>query len=237
MNSPVLKKLRALHPMLSRLRPRVFVATLMLLFLEPLGGCGLRQKGAERDRQFFTSGSRDADQRAGQRMAQSEQLTGPEGARRTEVNSAGGPTVRVEGKLALFDRLGGSEGLEAIVNDFVPRALQDPRVNWSRKGTRKRIRLWRTADESAQWLPSAENVTQLKERIIQFLALVTGGPVHYEGKALKATHDGMRITNPEFDAVIGDMKASLDKLRIPNKEQKELLAVIESTRPQIVTVR
>jgi len=47
----------------------------------------------------------------------------------------------------------------------------------------------------------------------------------------------MRIANAEFDAVVGDLKASLDKLQIPNKEQKELLAIIESTRPQIVTQR
>ena len=43
--------------------------------------------------------------------------------------------------------------------------------------------------------------------------------------------------HPEFDAVIGDLKASLDKLRIPDKEQKELLAIVESTRPLIVTER
>jgi hypothetical protein len=29
----------------------------------------------------------------------------------------------------------------------------------------------------------------------------------------------------------------LDKLRIPNTEQKELLAIIESTRPEIATER
>ena len=32
-------------------------------------------------------------------------------------------------------------------------------------------------------------------------------------------------------------KASLDKLQIPNTEQKEWLAIVESTRPEIVTVR
>jgi truncated hemoglobin YjbI len=47
----------------------------------------------------------------------------------------------------------------------------------------------------------------------------------------------MRITNPEFDAVIGDLKATLDKLKIPSREQKELLAIVESTRLQIVTER
>jgi len=41
---------------------------------------------------------------------------------------------------------------------------------------------------------------------------------------------GRAYTNgalPEFDAVMGDFKASLDKLAIPNREQKELLAIIE----------
>ena len=47
----------------------------------------------------------------------------------------------------------------------------------------------------------------------------------------------MHISNPEFDAAVGDLKASLDVLKIPNKEQKELLAIVESTRPQIVTKR
>ena len=71
----------------------------------------------------------------------------------------------------------------------------------------------------------------------QFLSLATGGPAQYDGKDMKSTHAGMGIGNPEFDAVIGDLKASLDKLQIATQEQKELLAIIESTRPQIVTQR
>jgi hemoglobin len=80
-------------------------------------------------------------------------------------------------------------------------------------------------------------VTLLRQHMVQFLALATGGPAHYEGKEIKSAHAGMHISNPEFDAVLGDLKASLDKLRIPNTEQKELLAIVESTRPLIVTER
>jgi hypothetical protein len=46
-----------------------------------------------------------------------------------------------------------------------------------------------------------------------------------------------QISNPEFDAAAGDLKASLDTLKVPNKGQKDLLAIVESTRPQIVTKR
>ena len=48
---------------------------------------------------------------------------------------------------------------------------------------------------------------------------------------------GMSITNAEFDASIGDMKASLDAFNVPVAEQKELLAVLESTRLQVVEER
>ena len=47
---------------------------------------------------------------------------------------------------------------------------------------------------------------------------------------MKSVHADMHITNADF-------KASLDKLQVPNTEQKGLPAIIESTRPQIVTVR
>jgi hemoglobin len=73
--------------------------------------------------------------------------------------------------------------------------------------------------------------------MVQFLSLATGGPAQYDGKEIKPAHAGMRIGNPEFDAAVGDLKASLDRLKTPNKEQKELLAILESTRPQIVEER
>ena len=56
-----------------------------------------------------------------------------------------------------------------------------------------------------------------------------------------AHHDGGRTIAPpsaaEFDAAVGDLKATMDKLGVANPEQKELLAIIESTRPQITEKR
>jgi len=54
---------------------------------------------------------------------------------------------------------------------------------------------------------------------------------------MKDAHKGMKITNAEFDAAVGDLKATLDKMQLPNDDQKELLAIIESTRPQVVEQR
>jgi hemoglobin len=233
-------------------------------------GCGGAKIGQKKD-DFFTSGSREADQRASQRMAKAEQLAGSgEGSGEKGVKKAvaakppshapngdaavrergGAPertveasgetktnkAAQVEGKLALFDRLGGEKGLNAIVDDFLPRVLQDPRVNWPRNGV-KRGGFSFKRGESVSWKATESNMAALKKHFVQFLSLATGGPAHYEGKEIKPTHAAMHIANPEFDAALGDLKASLDKLQIPNKEQKELLSIIESTRPQIVTQR
>ncbi len=216
--------------------------------MSALLGCGTGKSAAKKE-EFFTSGSREADQRATQTMAKNEQLAGSgegageKGRKKVRVAEAsanvpgGGATtgIQVEGKLTLFDRLGGEEGISKIVDDFVPRAINDPRVNWQRKGIKGGGIFNRKQSTPGNDTPP--NVDSLKKHIVQFFALATGGPTLYEGKEIKSAHAGMKITNAEFDAVIGDLKASLDRLQIPNKEQKECLAIAESTRPQIVTER
>jgi hemoglobin len=204
------------------------------------GGC--RSKPQAQNKDFFTSGSREADQRASQRMAKSEQLegsgegSGEKGVKKAKKAAGGtGEGTLAEKKLSLFDRLGGEKGLTALVDDFTPRLLEDPRVNWTRAGVSTHSFLKRT--KSQTWQATPDNVAALKKHLVQFLALATGGPVQYEGKEMKAAHANMQISNPEFEAAVGDIKASLDKLQVPNKEQKEFLAIIESTRPLIVTER
>ena len=225
---------------------------LILVGLTAVTGCSTPQS-AENKSDFFTSGSREADQRAGQRMARDEQLSGSgEGAGEKGVKkavalkpsadalaaNATNKAAQGVGKLALFDRLGGEPGITAVVEDFTPRVLQDPRVNWERKGVKGTgFSAFRKTSEAGVWSATEENQAALKKHLVQFITLATGGPAQYDGKDIKTSHAAMRIGNPEFDAVLGDLKASLDRLQIPNKEQKELLSIVESTRPQIVTQR
>lgn len=230
----------------------ILFALISSVGLSAIVGCSTT-KTAEKKSDFFTSGSREADQRASQRMARDEQLAGSgEGSGEKGVKKAVTATLmsdaqqvtgtnkaaQVVGKLALFDRLGGETGITAVVEDFTSRVLQDPRVNWQRKEVKGTgFSAFRKSSEAGVWIATVENQTTLKKHLIQFIVLTTGGPAHYDGKEIKTTHAAMRISNPEFDAVLGDLKASLDRLQIPNKEQKELLSIIESTRPQIVTQR
>jgi hemoglobin len=190
-----------------------------------LSGCG--SSGTNKANQpFHTSGSREADQRAEQRIAKDQQMRGQGTGRDTQGQQ--------QVKKSLFERLGGETGVKAIVDDFVTRAMNDPRVNWTRKGVEGGSILHH---HSVEWNATPANVEQMKKHIAQFLSLATGGPTHYDGKEIKNAHADMKISNAEFDAAVGDLKATLDKLSIGTEEQKELLAIIESTRPQIVEER
>ena len=218
-----------------------------------LTGCGATP-AQKANTNFFTSGSREADQRASQKMAQAEQLSGSgegpgeKGVKKAKVTKpeAGVPTTAGVGttnkpaqateKLALFERLGGEAGISNIVADFTPRVLDDPRVNWHREGV-KRGGISIHRGQSETWKATPQHIALLTKHLAEFFALATGGPAHYTGRQIQIVHAAMHISNPEFDAAIGDLKASLDKLKVPNLEQKELLAIVESTRPEIVTER
>src|SRR3954454_20712993 len=85
-------------------------------------GCGNPEK---KDRDFHTSGSREADQRAEQRVAKVQQLRGEGGNKEDKKSNMKPP---------LYERLGGEQGIALIVEDWINRAVADPRVNWARKG-------------------------------------------------------------------------------------------------------
>ena len=214
--------------------------SILLLMLPAPSGCGMGKNPDKGNERFFTSGDREADQRAQQRMAKAEQLSGEgenAGAdkRKTVTGANGEKAVVAAAKTTLFERLGGDTGLNAIVNDFVDRAMADPRVNWTRKGVHRGgfVR----AGDSVTWDASPDKVQQLKKHIVQMLSIATGGPAKYDGLEMKQAHASLHISNPEFDSAIGDLKATLDKLQVPNKEQKELIAIVESTRTEVVTER
>ena len=229
---------------------------LLLIAVTAMAGlwlAGCKASPAEKaNANFFTSGSREADQRASQRMAQAEQLSGSgegagqSGVKKERVKGAGSSEPGTVGatnerpvateKLALYYRLGAEAGLSNLVADFTQRALDDPRVNWDRKGvTRGGFSIHRGKSEA--WNPTPQHVALLQKHLVEFLGLATGGPAQYTGGQIETVHANMHISNPEFDAVMGDLKATLDRLKVPNTEQKELLAIVESTRPEIVTER
>ena len=138
------------------------------------------------------------------------------------LSMAGVSGAADEMEKSLYDRLGGEPAVAAVVENFVGRAASDPAVNFVRAGKKR------------TWDPSSENVAILKKHLVQFVCSVAGGPQTYEGMDMKAAHEGMEITDEEFNAIAADLKAALADLNVPEKEQGELLAAVGTLRGSIV---
>jgi hemoglobin len=123
---------------------------------------------------------------------------------------------------SLYERLGGEPAIKAVIDDFVGRAATNPKVNFTRKGTDK------------EWKPTPENVDHVKKALVDLVGMVTGGPQKYTGRSMKDAHAGMKITQDEFNALAADLKATLDKFKVPVKEQDELMKIVGSTAADIV---
>lgn len=114
---------------------------------------------------------------------------------------------------SLFDRLGGMPAIEAVVADFMGNVAADERVN----------------------APFAvADLKLVQRRLVEFVCVATGGPCKYGGRDMKAVHRGMGVTNAQFDALVGDLVKTLEKLKVPEKEKSELLGALGPLREQIV---
>ncbi len=114
---------------------------------------------------------------------------------------------------SLYERLGGKEAITAVVDDFVGRVAADNRIN----------SFFATTD-----------VPRFKMSLFNQICEASGGPCKYTGRDMKTAHRGMGVTNAHFDALVGDLVATLDKFKVPDKEKNELLSVLGPMRKDIV---
>jgi len=114
---------------------------------------------------------------------------------------------------SLYERLGGKDAITAVVDDFVANVAADKRINGFFAKT---------------------DVPRLKRNLVDQICQATGGPCTYTGKDMKTAHKGMGITDADFNALVEDLKKSLDKFKVPAKEQGDLLGVLGPLKPQIV---
>lgn len=115
--------------------------------------------------------------------------------------------------VSLYERLGGLPAITAVVDDFIGRLKKDPVV-------KDRF--------------EALNVPRFREKLIEQVGEVSGGPQRYTGIDMLTLHTGMDITEEEFNAVVGDLTASLNAFQVPEREQRETLAAIGQLKDQIV---
>jgi hemoglobin len=116
---------------------------------------------------------------------------------------------------SLYERLGGRDAITAVIDDFVARCAADGRINGKFART---------------------DVARLKSSLIDQVSEATGGPYTYSGRDMRTTHQDMGVTAGEFDALVADLIATLDKFGVGEAEKGELLGALAPMRADIVEV-
>ena len=124
-----------------------------------------------------------------------------------------------EPKPSLYERLGGVYAIAAVVDDFINRVMDDPQLNANPK-----------VDEAHHRVSRAG----FKYLVTELVCGATGGPQQYTGRSMRDSHVHLDITEDEWQVFLADLQACLDKFAVPQAEQSELFALVNSTKNDIV---
>lgn len=129
------------------------------------------------------------------------------------AQSTAAPAVRSD---MLYKALGEKAGLVKLVDDFLNRLRDDPRIGVQFKST---------------------NLKNLKTQLADQFCVVSGGPCVYEGDDMKTAHASLKITKGDFNALVEVLQQSMDAQGIPFATQNQLLALLAPMHRDVITVR
>jgi len=130
-------------------------------------------------------------------------------------DTGGGTTA--DASASLYDRLGKKDAITAVVKDFVEeRVAKDARIKAFFANT---------------------DIPALEAKLVDQICEASGGPCKYTGKDMKTSHAGMNIKDADFNALVEDLKASLDHFKVGAKEQEDLLGALAPMHDAIVTAK
>jgi hemoglobin len=130
--------------------------------------------------------------------------------------SASAQDGQMQAKKSLYQRLGGYDAIAAVVDDFVGRLVTDKQFERFFVGH------------------SNDSKKRIRQHIVDQFCAGAGGPCVYTGRSMKDSHTGLGITEAEWDASARHLVATLDKFKVPEAEQKELLAFVTTLKADIV---
>ena len=122
-------------------------------------------------------------------------------------------------QVALYDRLGGVYNIATVVDDFIDRIMVDPRLNANPR-----------VDEAHHRV----SPPGFKYLVTEMVCWAAGGLQQYSGRSMGDSHRHLMITEQEWQAFMQDFQLTMDKFEVPQPEQEELRAIVESTKEAIV---
>ena len=119
-------------------------------------------------------------------------------------------------KKTLYARLGGYDAIAAVADDLLPRLRNDPQLG----------RFWQNRAE--------DSIMREKQLLIDFLCANAGGPMYYRGRDMRLSNRGMGISESDWNVFLGHAAATLTKFRVPEAEQRDVVAFVQGLKKDIV---
>jgi hemoglobin len=116
----------------------------------------------------------------------------------------------------LYKRLGGYDAIAAVTDDFIGRMAADKSLQKFFVGHSK------------------ESLGRIRQLVVDQLCAATGGPCIYIGRDMKSSHQGMGISESDWNAAVAHLVATLDKFKVPEREKKEVLGAVSGFKNDIV---
>ena len=126
------------------------------------------------------------------------------------------PAPQTAAQDSLYKRLGGYDALAAVTDDFITRLATDPKEGRFFVGL------------------STDSKTRIRQHIVDFLCVATGGPCKYTGRSMEVAHTGLNITEEDWTISVQHLGETLNKFKVPAKEQQEVVNAIVPLKSQIV---
>lgn len=120
-------------------------------------------------------------------------------------------------KQSIYDRIGGEAAVNAAVDIFYRKVLADERIN----------RFFEDVDMDKQ---------AAKQKA--FLTVALGGPNQYSGKDMRKGHAHLiqrGLNDTHFNAVMENLAATLQELKVPAELIAEAATIAESTRNDVLS--
>ncbi len=108
--------------------------------------------------------------------------------------------------IALYQRLGGDQGIARLVDDVIAAHLANPLV----------------ATRFAQ----IKNMTHTRQSVREFFTAGLGSPPTYTGKGMLGAHKGDNVSEQEFQAAINDIDGAMNKNGIDEGSKNDILAIL-----------
>ncbi|HMN37618.1 MAG TPA: group 1 truncated hemoglobin [Hyphomicrobium sp.] len=119
---------------------------------------------------------------------------------------------------SLCKRLGGGDAISTVVKSFLLKMRKDD--------PDKLGRFW--------LFRGSDGVAREEQLIVDFVQSATGCDRLYTGRDMRAAHRDMGLSSGDWDRAVKFLRDTLDEFKVPPAMQDEVVALVGSTRGDIV---